>query len=146
MGKKFYRKFPIIWASLGSCIYKGCSKIISSIECLYTDTKLNRKPIAICRGDDCLDVNAKPYMNSERAIYETDIDFIGYYTLNCTNGCKIAYHVLCFKALKESEFTKNDRYFIGKVCKTPGCGGNVLNVLVYKENGCKKVLKSTNGN
>jgi len=122
------------------------SNLKSSFECLYSDTKLNWKPLAFCRGDECLDVNAKPYLNSERAIYETDIDFKGYYTLNCTNGCKIAYHVLCFKALKESEFTKNDRYFIGKVCKTHGCGGNVSNVLVYKENGYKKVLKSTNRN
>merc|ERR1712227_357790 len=99
-----------------------------SLISLYNDTKRNRRPLAICRGDECYDVNAKPYLNSERAIYETDIDFKGYYTINCNYGCKIAYHVLCFKALKECEFIKHDRSFIGKACKTPECGGIVLNL------------------
>ena len=116
----------------------------SSIKILHHDTKRFRKPLAVCRGDDCLDVNAKPYLNSERSIHQTDIDFKGYYTINCAHGCKIAYHVLCFKALKESQFTKNDRYFIGKVCKTPGCSGKVLSIQVYKENGDKKLLEAIN--
>lgn len=44
----------------------------NSIKALHNDTKRFRKPLAICRGNDCLDVNAKPYLNSERAIHQTD--------------------------------------------------------------------------
>ena len=45
------------------------------------DSRYFRKPMAYCRGVECFDVIAKPYVISERAIYSSDIDFEGLYSM-----------------------------------------------------------------
>ena len=53
-------------------------------------------------------------------MFQTDIDFKGFYSLVCQEKCVVDFHSQCWKQLKEDESLNNDKEFLGRECLTPG--------------------------
>jgi len=61
-------------------------------------------------------------------LFQTDLDFKGYYSLVCQDKCVVDFHVLCWRNLKEEEDVSNDKEFLGKACLTPGQFWNLMRI------------------
>ncbi|KAF4519146.1 hypothetical protein B566_EDAN007421, partial [Ephemera danica] len=80
------------------------------------------KPDAICRLPECLQLSSHIYPSD--AIFCTDPDFAGYFITICEEKCRIAFHISCWKHLKEkmSDSVKiSDKDMLGTKCLTDGC-------------------------
>ncbi|XP_065120960.1 E3 ubiquitin-protein ligase TTC3 isoform X1 [Paramisgurnus dabryanus] len=93
--------------------------------------KFPPKPDAVCRHSHCLSHSIE--------IYFSDPDFKGFVQLICSQGCKVEFHMTCWKKLKTLSFTdKNDKDFLKDSCFTPDCGGQICHIVIFGSSGLIK--------
>ncbi|KAG8232157.1 hypothetical protein J437_LFUL012384, partial [Ladona fulva] len=89
---------------------------------LITTCGCYHKPDAVCKFVGCIEASSHPFPSRE--IFTSDVDFKGYVVLTCQEGCKIQYHPLCWKKVKDafSSLDKlSDKDCLGRPCVTPDC-------------------------
>ncbi|KAI8509029.1 protein K48-linked ubiquitination [Branchiostoma belcheri] len=93
------------------------------------------RPDAICRYAECTG-----FFQSD--IFLTDPDFKGFVRMECTEKCKVEFHPTCYKK-NRTALHVIDKDFLLKDCFTPDCTGQVINLLMYDQDGnVKKRLQS----
>lgn len=74
------------------------------------------------------------------------LDYKGHVRMQCSDGCNIAYHPACWRRFKSDSVLGADKDFLGTMCKTPDCEGEIRNVYIYDtKGGLKKVRMCVRG-
>ena len=116
-------------------------ELIDASEVVRMLEKLNEaKPeiLATCRYKDCqklhlANTNKCGILPWTSTICRQDLDYKGYYTLICTEKCRIDFHFWCWKCKKEEDGKNLDKDYLQDWCLTPDCGAPICKVIVVKD-------------
>ncbi|XP_048459031.1 uncharacterized protein LOC109934213 [Rhincodon typus] len=86
-------------------------------------------PVAICQDANC-------YGYYKREIYPSDPDYKGYIEFCCDSYCLIAYHLTCWKRLKETQYHgKSNQDFCSMKCMSSDCKGLIIKCVIHQASG-----------
>merc|ERR1712223_301970 len=104
---------------------------VSLLEKLKADRP---QVLATCRYDECHKLHRRSILQFKSAICQQDLDFKGFYTLHCTEKCKIDFHPWCWKHKKDRENKNLDKDYLHEWCATPDCEAPICKITVVKDN------------
>lgn len=91
--------------------------------------------LATCKYDQCekLHQNKNSILNWKPTICRQDLDYNGFVTFWCTEGCRIDFHSYCWKQKKKAESKNKDKDYLQEWCMTPDCDAPICKIHIVKD-------------